>query len=202
VDGVVVRGHESVGVAMFHCGAVCDILALFVWASGVDLKIKEVVMDDRKYTLRIWDTAGQERYKSIRGTFFRGASGAIVVYDITNQQTFISIPRWLEDLEEGASSHTSPVVMFVGNKSDRASERRVSRLKAEETALSYKVKYSEVSAKTGDGVEKAFDSFVTDMIRALDHRNSNKSSKDKPSFRLGDQPPPVENETKCRACKQ
>ena len=54
VDGVVVRGHESVGVAMFHCGAVCDILALFVWASGVDLKIKEVVMDDRKYTLRIW----------------------------------------------------------------------------------------------------------------------------------------------------
>jgi GTPase SAR1 family protein len=74
VDGVVVRGHESVGVAMFHCGAVCDILALFVWASGVDLKIKEVVMDDRKYTLRIWDTAGQERYKSIRGTFFRGAS--------------------------------------------------------------------------------------------------------------------------------
>ena len=112
--------------------------------------------------MKIWDTAGQERYKSIRGTFFRGATGAILVYDITQPQSFASLPRWLEDLELNTSKH--PVVMLLGNKIDRSSERRVSRLKAEELALSYKMKYFEVSAKTGEGVERAFDSFRDDLI--------------------------------------
>ncbi|KAF4556842.1 Ras-like protein 2 [Elsinoe fawcettii] len=117
--------------------------------------------------LSLWDTAGQETYKSITRSYFRGASGALLVFDITRRQTFNHVTEWLHDLRQIAEEGI--VVVLVGNKSDLANastasgnaeapnQRQVTKQEAEEWCRQNKVmQYVETSAKSGDGVERAF----------------------------------------------
>ncbi|PSK45239.1 hypothetical protein B9Z65_2379 [Elsinoe australis] len=117
--------------------------------------------------LSLWDTAGQETYKSITRSYFRGASGALLVFDITRRATFNHVTEWLHDLRQIAEEGI--IVVLVGNKSDLANastasedenapnQRQVTRQEAEEWCRVNKVmKYVETSAKSGDGVERAF----------------------------------------------
>ncbi|KAL4747165.1 hypothetical protein BDW72DRAFT_196977 [Aspergillus terricola var. indicus] len=115
----------------------------------------------KKMKLSLWDTAGQETYKSITRSYFRGASGALLVFDITRPATFASCAQWLEDLRQIAEEGI--VVILVGNKSDLAgddadsNQRRVTRQEAEEWCrMNNVVRYLETSAKSGEGVERAF----------------------------------------------
>jgi Ras-related protein Rab-2A len=112
--------------------------------------------------LSLWDTAGQETYKSITRSYFRGASGALLVFDITRRATFQAVTAWLNDLRQIAEENI--IVVLVGNKSDLASEptdtgnkRQVTRQDAEAWCKENKVmQYVETSAKSGDNVERAF----------------------------------------------
>ncbi|KAF2840272.1 secretion related GTPase SrgD [Patellaria atrata CBS 101060] len=124
--------------------------------------------------LSLWDTAGQETYKSITRSYFRGASGALLVFDITRRSTFLSVTSWLHDLRQIAEEGI--VVVLVGNKADLApsstvepsepsasgrteteNKRQVTRQEAEEWCKQNKVmQYVETSAKSGEGVERAF----------------------------------------------
>lgn len=107
--------------------------------------------------LSLWDTAGQETYKSITRSYFRGASGAILVFDITRPATFTSCTQWLHDLRQIAEEGI--VIVLVGNKSDLAGNDhdRVTRQDAEEWCRMNNIAhYVETSAKSGDGVEMAF----------------------------------------------
>jgi Ras-related protein Rab-2A len=117
--------------------------------------------------LSLWDTAGQETYKSITRSYFRGASGALLVFDISRKNTFLSATSWLADLRQIAEENI--VVVLVGNKSDLASastvsgeesadnKRQVSKEEAEEWCKANGVmEYVETSAKSGEGVERAF----------------------------------------------
>lgn len=115
--------------------------------------------------LSLWDTAGQETYKSITRSYFRGASGALLVFDITRPATFASLTQWLQDLRQIAEEGI--VIVLVGNKNDladtrdnngsEANKRRVTREEAEEWCRANNVvRYVETSAKSGDGVERAF----------------------------------------------
>lgn len=117
--------------------------------------------------LSIWDTAGQENYLAVTRGYFRGASGALLVFDITRRNTFNSATRWLNDLRQIGEEHI--VIILVGNKSDLASsstvsgdtsqpnKRQVTREEAEEWCRANDVmKYVETSAKSGEGVERAF----------------------------------------------
>lgn len=116
--------------------------------------------------LSLWDTAGQETYKSITRSYFRGASGALLVFDISRKNTFLSATSWLHDLRQIAEEGI--VVVLVGNKSDlaasstvsdpdSANKRQVSREEAEEWCKANGVmQYVETSAKSGEGVERAF----------------------------------------------
>ncbi|KAL4868198.1 hypothetical protein BDV12DRAFT_104703 [Aspergillus spectabilis] len=115
----------------------------------------------KKMKLSLWDTAGQETYKSITRSYFRGASGALLVFDITRPATFTSCTQWLQDLRQIAEEGI--VVILVGNKSDLAgdgsdsNQRRVTKEEAEEWCrLNNVVRYLETSAKSGEGVEQAF----------------------------------------------
>ncbi|KAL1981535.1 hypothetical protein VTN96DRAFT_2470 [Rasamsonia emersonii] len=121
----------------------------------------------KRMKLSLWDTAGQETYKSITRSYFRGASGALLVFDITRPSTFASATQWLHDLRQIAEEGI--VVVLVGNKSDLAvggtngdgdcnvNQRRVTRQEAEEWCrLNNVVRYVETSAKSGEGVERAF----------------------------------------------
>lgn len=126
----------------------------------------------KKMKLSLWDTAGQETYKSVTRSYFRGASGALLVFDITRPSTFASVTGWLQDLRQIAEEGI--VVVLVGNKCDLASDeisadgqgaeegqnknqRRVTRQEAEEWCRRNNViRYIETSAKSGEGVERAF----------------------------------------------
>ncbi|EHA24379.1 hypothetical protein ASPNIDRAFT_180012 [Aspergillus niger ATCC 1015] len=110
--------------------------------------------------LSLWDTAGQETYKSITRSYFRGASGALLVFDITRPSTFVSCTQWLHDLRQIAEDGI--VIVLVGNKSDLAgddsrSHQTVTRQEAEEWCrLNNITRYVETSAKSGENVERAF----------------------------------------------
>lgn len=115
----------------------------------------------KRMKLSLWDTAGQETYKSITRSYFRGASGALLVFDISRRSTFISCTQWLQDLRQIAEDGI--VVILVGNKSDLAgqesesNQRQVTQQEAEEWCrMNNVVRYVETSAKSGDGVERAF----------------------------------------------
>ena len=118
----------------------------------------------KKMKLSLWDTAGQETYKSITRSYFRGASGALLVFDISRRSSFDHVTQWLNDLRQIAEEGI--VVVLVGNKLDLAQQstdaqggtkRAVSREEAEDWCRRENVvKYVETSAKSGEGVEKAF----------------------------------------------
>ena len=123
--------------------------------------------EQQNIKLSIWDTAGQETYKSITRSYFRGASGALLVFDITRRNTFDSVTQWLNDLRQIAEEGI--VVVLVGNKSDltqpssegaittQRNQRAVTREEAEAWCRENGVmQYLETSAKSGDGVEHAF----------------------------------------------
>lgn len=121
----------------------------------------QVSSSQKRMKLSLWDTAGQETYKSITRSYFRGASGALLVFDISRRSTFISCTQWLQDLRQIAEDGI--VVILVGNKTDLAAQesgtnqRQVTRQEAEEWCrLNNVVRYVETSAKSGDGVERAF----------------------------------------------
>ena len=140
--------------------------------NGHDHQQPEPVQKHMK--LSLWDTAGQETYKSITRSYFRGASGALLVFDITRRATFNSVTSWLHDLRQIAEEGI--VVVLVGNKLDLATsstiapsnaaaassldtpnQRQVSREEAEEWCRTNRVlQYVETSAKNGEGVERAF----------------------------------------------
>ncbi|KAF2443789.1 ras-like protein rab-14 [Karstenula rhodostoma CBS 690.94] len=123
--------------------------------------------EQKHMKLSLWDTAGQETYKSITRSYFRGASGALLVFDISRKNTFLSATSWLSDLRQIAEENI--VVVLVGNKSDLApastvageesadNKRQVSKEEAEEWCKENGVmQYVETSAKSGEGVERAF----------------------------------------------
>ncbi len=122
--------------------------------------------EQKHMKLSLWDTAGQETYKSITRSYFRGASGALLVFDISRKNTFLSATSWLHDLRQIAEEGI--VVVLVGNKSDLApsstvsdtegdNKRQVSREEAEAWCKANGVmQYVETSAKSGEGVERAF----------------------------------------------
>lgn len=109
--------------------------------------------------LSLWDTAGQETYKSVTRSYFRGASGALLVFDLSRKQTFQHVTDWLNDLRQIAEPDI--VVVLVGNKADLTqredNKREVTRKEAEEWARRNGVmEYVETSAKSGENVENAF----------------------------------------------
>ncbi|CZS88912.1 probable GTP-binding protein ypt4 [Rhynchosporium graminicola] len=119
----------------------------------------EPKVEQKHMKLSLWDTAGQETYKSVTRSYFRGASGALLVFDISRRPTFTHVTDWLNDLRQIAEPDI--VVVLVGNKSDLAegneNKREVTRKEAEEWARSNGVlEYVETSAKSGEGVELAF----------------------------------------------
>lgn len=118
---------------------------------------KEPEIEQKHMKLSLWDTAGQETYKSVTRSYFRGASGALLVFDISRRPTFLHVMDWLNDLRQIAEPDI--VVVLVGNKSDLADEnkREVTQVEAEEWAKKNGVlEYVETSAKSGEGVEMAF----------------------------------------------
>mmetsp|Transcript_12647 Transcript_12647/g.38709 ORF Transcript_12647/g.38709 Transcript_12647/m.38709 type:complete len:209 (-) Transcript_12647:104-730(-) len=140
---------------------------------GVDFKIRTLELDGRTFKLQIWDTAGQERFRTIAAAYYRGAHGIIIVYDVTNQQSFDNVEMWLSEVNKYGSGEVNK--LLVGNKSDLKSKRVVDTEKGREFAESNGMKFLETSAKTAENVEEAF----LTMTREIFQQVGNEVTKDK-----------------------
>ena len=128
---------------------------------GIDFLSKTLYLDDRTVRLQLWDTAGQERFRSLIPNYIRDSSVAVIVFDITNKQTFISCDKWVEDVKNERGNDA--VIVLVGNKIDKAEERCVTKEEAEAKARSLDAFYIETSAKTGDNVKQLFKQIATTL---------------------------------------
>ena len=111
-------------------------------------------MDGKTIKAQIWDTAGQERYRAITSAYYRGAVGALLVYDITRRETFNHLTSWLEDARQHSNSNMT--IMLIGNKSDLEHRRAVTYAEGEQFARENGLIFLETSAKTAHNVEEAF----------------------------------------------
>ena len=121
---------------------------------GVEFGAKNVDINNKKFRLQIWDTAGQENYRSITRAYYKNSVCAILVYDISNRESFDHISTWVEDCV--AQSPKTVFMVLVGNKSDLNEERQVTFEEGKEMAKKNKMMFFETSAKTGENVEKIF----------------------------------------------
>nr|CAD7405822.1 unnamed protein product [Timema cristinae]CAD7432570.1 unnamed protein product [Timema monikensis] len=121
---------------------------------GVEFGSKIVNVGGKSVKLQIWDTAGQERFRSVTRSYYRGAAGALLVYDITNRESFNALSNWLSDARTLASPNI--IILLVGNKKDLDATREVTFLEASRFAQENELMFLETSAKTGENVEEAF----------------------------------------------
>uniref|UniRef100_A0A1B6BX20 small monomeric GTPase n=1 Tax=Clastoptera arizonana TaxID=38151 RepID=A0A1B6BX20_9HEMI len=121
---------------------------------GVEFGSKIVTVTGKQVKLQIWDTAGQERFRSVTRSYYRGAAGALLVYDITSRDSFNALGDWLADARALASPNI--VILLVGNKKDLEADRDVSFLEASRFAQENDLMYLETSAKSGENVEESF----------------------------------------------
>uniref|UniRef100_A0A669PI10 small monomeric GTPase n=1 Tax=Phasianus colchicus TaxID=9054 RepID=A0A669PI10_PHACC len=130
---------------------------------GVDFKVKTISVDGNKAKLAIWDTAGQERFRTLTPSYYRGAQGVILVYDVTRRDTFVKLDNWLNELETYCTRNDI-VKMLVGNKIDKEN-REVDRNEGLKFARKHSMLFIEASAKTCDGVQCAFEELVEKIIQ-------------------------------------
>jgi len=133
----------------------------FISTIGVDFKIRTIEIGGTKIKLQIWDTAGQERFRTITSSYYRGAHGIIVVYDITEQKSFDNITKWLKEIETFAGQHVQK--LLVGNKCDLENERTIPTDSGKALAQKLSIPFIETSAKNSTNVEDAFIRMATDI---------------------------------------
>ncbi|KAF9679698.1 hypothetical protein SADUNF_Sadunf06G0041500 [Salix dunnii] len=132
---------------------------------GVEFQTKTLSMDNKTVKAQIWDTAGQERYRAVTSAYYRGAVGAMLVYDMTKRQSFDHMARWLEELRGHADKNI--IIMLIGNKCDLGSLRAVPTEDAEEFAQRENLFFMETSALEATNVETAFWTVLAEIYRII-----------------------------------
>ncbi len=135
----------------------------YVTTIGVDFKIKTLDIDGKSCKLQIWDTAGQERFRNIISSYYRGAQGIMLVYDITDLESFQNLNTWLIEIEKNASKNVYKIL--VGNKCDMENERKVTVEQGKEFADQYGMKFFETSAKVSTNVSDAFIAMTKEVMK-------------------------------------
>lgn len=132
---------------------------------GVEFGTKTLYMENNTVKIQIWDTAGQESFKSIISSYFRGALGAILVFDLTNRDSFNNVKEWMCMVKE--KSNTPITMILIGNKSDLVNDRIISEREAYEFAEKNDLTYIETSTKSGDNVDNAFGELNTIIYKKI-----------------------------------
>lgn len=128
---------------------------------GVDFKIRTIDVDGKTIKLQIWDTAGQDRFKTITSSYYKGAHGIIVTYDITDRDSFAKVSEWMSEVDKHAQENISRIL--VGNKKDLEDQREVPYNEAKELADHFQVRFLETSAKESLNVEDAFTNITREI---------------------------------------
>jgi Ras-related protein Rab-11A len=154
----------------------------------VEFATKSIQIDGKTTKAQIWDTAGQERYRAITSAYYRGAVGALLVYDISKRATFENVERWLRELRDHAEPNI--VIMLVGNKSDLRHRRTVPTEEAVTFAQANNLAFIETSALDATGVEEAFRQILTEIYRLISRKTVQAEAENKAKGGTGASPLP------------
>jgi Ras-related protein Rab-1A len=143
---------------------------------GVDFKIKTITLNDQVVKMQIWDTAGQDRFRTLTSSYYRGAHGIIIVYDVTNKDSFDNVKQWMQEIEKFASENVNK--LLVGNKSDLEEQRKVTYDEGVELSKKFDIPFLEVSAKNALNVEDTFITMASEIqARFLKEKTQKKEIK-------------------------
>ncbi|KAI9357432.1 ras family-domain-containing protein [Pilaira anomala] len=152
---LVFLGEQSVGKTSLITRFMYDTFDNTYQATiGIDFLSKTMYLDDRTIRLQLWDTAGQERFRSLIPSYIRDSSVCVVVYDITNRNSFSNTSKWIDDVR--AERGTDVIIVLVGNKTDLNDKRQVTVEEGEKKAKEYNIMFIETSAKAGYNVKALF----------------------------------------------
>ena len=135
----------------------------YISTIGVDFRIKTVEMEGKKVKLMIWDTAGQERFRTITSSYYRGAQGVMIVYDVTSDRSFSNVKQWLSEIHRFAGENIEKVL--VGNKSDQTSRKEVDYDTGKTLAEDLGIMFTETSAKNGNNIKQLFLSLASQILK-------------------------------------
>jgi len=132
---------------------------------GVNYTIKTLDIGGTNVKLQIWDSAYQERFRTTTNSYYRGSLGIIVVYDVTNQETFANVQKWLQEIDRYACENVH--IVLVGNKCDMVNDQKVTTKEAQEFADINNLEFLETSAKNATNVEEAFSKMASSLKEKL-----------------------------------
>ncbi|CAH8599676.1 unnamed protein product [Schistosoma turkestanicum] len=138
---------------------------------GIDFVSKTLCFNEKSVRLQLWDTAGQERFRSLIPSYIKDSSVAIVVYDVTNRESFTKADEWIKEIRSERSSNT--LIFLVGNKVDLEDERVITTEEAAEKAEKENLFFIETSAKTDFQIKKLFDEVVEEIVKSINNVNEN-----------------------------
>ena len=143
----------------------------YVTTIGVDFRFKTMIVKNKIAKIQIWDTAGQERYRSITSAYYRGAAAIIICCDSTNKESFYNVNNWIDEISKYTDKDVDKLVLM--NKCDLVEERQIDKNDISKFEKESGLKVMEVSAKTGNGVDKAFEYIIEKLIDKNEKKNNN-----------------------------
>ncbi len=141
---------------------------------GVEFIYKTLKVNGEIFKVEIWDTAGQERYKAITSAYYKGAKGAVIVYDITSEETFNNVETWINEVRGKSANNLQ--IMIIGNKIDLYGQRKISLEKGLEKAKNLNLHFFEASALDKTNVNEAFNCLVKEMYLDIKYKSRRSSS--------------------------
>lgn len=151
--------------------------------TGLDLKTADLLINNKKVRVQLWDSVGQEKYKSITQNLILRVQGIIILFDITNKDSFNNLNEWIKTVREQAGNNLA--ILLVGNKCDLEENRLVLKEEANIFAKNEKIKYIETSCKTGENIIKAIDYICEKIINSFTLKNDLSFSLDSSSLIVG-----------------
>ena len=142
--------------------SICSCLTNCYSHLSLPRSIRNMTINNSKVKLQIWDTAGQERFRTITTAYYRGAMGILVVYDVTNAESFDNVHNWLRQIDQNAGPNV--IRVLIGNKCDAEEERQVSTAQGEALAEKFGINFFETSAKLNINIAEAFGSISENIV--------------------------------------
>ncbi len=152
---ILLLGDSTVGKTCFLLRYVDDsFLDLHMATIGLDYRLKTLILEEQKIVkVQLWDTAGQDKFRAITRNYYKGASGIILIFDVTNVKSYENIKKWINEIKEEISEKVA--IVLIGNKIDNVQERKISKEQGDKLASEIGVKFFETSAKTGEGINES-----------------------------------------------
>ena len=172
IFNIVLIGYTYVGKSCILVRFSDDVFVEnYVTTIGVDFRFKTMIVKNKIAKIQIWDTAGQERYRSITTAYYRGAAAIIICCDSTNKESFYNINNWIDEISKYTDKDVDKLVLM--NKCDLIQERQIDKNEISKFEKENGLKIMEVSAKTGNGIDKAFEYIIERLIDKNEKKNNN-----------------------------